>query len=94
MAEPTTARPGRIHAGAQRNVYLREATDYEGEGWPTTKRFSRRLGEALPGADYARAFEPPRTAGHRAAMRTLRSMLVIASFALVLVLAIAPWLAR
>ena len=25
--------------------------------WPTTLRFSRRLGEALRGADYAAAFE-------------------------------------
>jgi len=26
-------------------------------GWPTTLRFSRRLGEALRGPDYAAAFE-------------------------------------
>lgn len=28
--------------------------------WPTTLRFSRRLGEAVRGADYAMAIEGPR----------------------------------
>lgn len=28
-------------------------------GWPTTMRFSRRLGESLRGAEYAMAIEGP-----------------------------------
>lgn len=31
---------------------------FEGQGTPTTLRFSRRLGESLRGADYAEAIEP------------------------------------
>ena len=30
------------------------------DGWPTTLRFSRRLGEAYPDAQYACALEGPR----------------------------------
>lgn len=36
-----------------------KAQDDDNGGWPTTLRFSRRLGEATRGAEYAMAIEGP-----------------------------------
>jgi len=43
--------------------------------WPTTKRFSRRAGEASRGADYAAALEVP--AGSRVSDATITIVMVI-----------------
>lgn len=38
---------------------MHEQTSHDTAGWPTTLRFSRRLGDAVRGADYAIAIEAP-----------------------------------
>ena len=86
-----TSRLDRIHAGGHHISRFPEATDLETGDWPPTQPFSRRLGEALPGADYASAVEPP-PAGGQALM--MRAMLLIASLALLFVLVIALWFGR
>lgn len=46
---------------------MSHAHEAEHADWPTTLRFSRRLGEAVRGVEYAMAIEgprPPRVAGH------------------------------
>jgi hypothetical protein len=48
------------------------STTEENTGWPTTLRFSRRLGEYTRGPEYAMAIEGPRwrRVGHGAWLKT------------------------
>lgn len=39
---------------------MRCASEHEDADWPTTLRYSRRLGESVRGAEYAMAIEGPR----------------------------------
>jgi len=53
-------------------------------GWPTTLRFSRRVGEAIRGADFAAALERPPL--HQARNRFLMFVGVVASVAVMFAL--------
>lgn len=56
--------------------------------WPTTQRFSRRLGDAIRGADYAQAIEAP---ADPHADDAVISMLLIALLAVLAGLVIVLW---
>lgn len=53
--------------------------------WPTTLRFSRRLGEAFPDAQYASAIEAPGRPEHRSGARA--GLLLMVAFTTPFVLA-------
>lgn len=90
MLPTLTSRRGPMHARGHRIAPFTEAADAETD-WPTTQRFSRRLGETPPNADYASAVESPPAGGQTPAML---AMLLMASFALLFVLVLTLWSAR
>jgi hypothetical protein len=55
------------------------------EHWPTTLRFSRRMGEAVRGAEYAAAIEVPRYAAAQRAAFVLTLVIALLSTALLVV---------
>lgn len=50
------------------------------DGWPSTLKFSRRMGEHRPDADYARAFHPPQRTSWAGLPATL-AVLAVSLFA-------------
>ena len=90
MLHTLTSHADPMYARGHRIAPFAETADADTD-WPTTERFSRRLGEALPGADYASAVEAPPEGGQAPAML---AMLLIASFALLFVLVLTLWPAR
>jgi hypothetical protein len=59
--------------------------------WPTTQRFSRRLGDSLRGAEYAQAIESPTVNFCLSLSSSSRTTLAVAALALLAATTIVYW---